>query len=95
MTVETKHVANLWNNSANHDKLYRIEVTQTENGFDVLAAYGRRGGKMTLHVYADSLSKAEAMSMYTTKLQEKRRKGYKAIVEDVMAVENSIPTWVN
>ena len=90
----TTVVLNLWCAEGNHDKLYRLEMSPAENGrgWNVISAYCRRGGKISLHVWADGVSLVKAKDIFYLKAKEKYGKGYRAIKEDVMNVGKLSPT---
>ncbi len=90
-TPETLKTISLWHNEGNHDKLYRLEMQEFEGHYDVFCMYGRRGGELTMHVWADKVTKAEAVAVFTKLRAQKLKKGYREIVEDVMEVGKSVP----
>lgn len=93
-TVQTIKIVSLWckNEEKHNDKLYRLEMTQFGSTWDVFAMYGARGGKMTMHVWANGVGIDAAQTIFDMKLREKFRHGYKVIVEDVLEVGQTRPT---
>lgn len=86
-------VINLWCKEDNHDKLYRLEIcSNPTGGMDVFCFYGRRGGKMTMHIKCEGASYSHAAHLFESLVWEKKRKGYAEITEDVLAVGKTTPT---
>lgn len=88
----TTQVISLWCHEGNHDKLYRMEMQEFKGKFDVFCMYGRRGGRLTMHVWAEGVDLNRAKQVFSSKIAEKFRKGYKEINEDVVEVGKMHPT---
>ena len=85
---------NLWcfNPAANNDKVYGLYLFNANGKFDVFSLFGRRGGSLQTHVWAEGVAMDEANRVYNQLLKDKSRKGYKLIKENVATLGMATPT---
>lgn len=85
----------LWCHEGSSDKLYRVAIVQSGDGYHVNFAYGRRGTALNTGTKNTvPLPYSDAQDIYTKLVKSKKAKGYKAIGEtgDVTDTRGSVGT---
>ncbi len=68
--------ADLYCTEGSSDKVYHVALVQTDTGFDVLTAYGRRGNGLNFGDKGRGLDEKKAEKAYQKLVDEKMAKGY-------------------